>query len=120
MKQEEMSPADLAKMTVLYTVPGMEEVTVRRDVPYRTTESGPLAMDVYYPHGAAAGSPLPAVIDRVWILGRRPPQRLRTNVQGDGRHRVLGEADRRVGDGRDSLFESRAGGGRDGRAPIRS
>ena len=62
MKQEEMSPADLAKLTVLYTVPGMEEVTIRRDVTYRTTESGPLAMDVYYPHDAAAGSPLPAVI----------------------------------------------------------
>src|SRR5688500_13516424 len=61
MKQEEMSPADLAKLTVLYTVPGMEEVTIRRDVTYRTTESGPLTMDVYYPH-AAAGSPLPAVI----------------------------------------------------------
>ena len=61
MKQEEMSPADLAKLTVLYTVPGMEEVTIRRDVTYRTTESGPLAMDVYYPPDAAAGSPLPAV-----------------------------------------------------------
>ena len=62
MKQEEMAPADLAKLTVLYTVPGMEEVTIRRDVTYRTTETGPLAMDLYYPPDAAAGSPLPAVI----------------------------------------------------------
>ena len=68
-----MSPADLAKLTVLYTVPGMEEVTIRRDVMYRTTESGPLAMDVDHPHDAAAGSPLPAVIVVYWILGRRPP-----------------------------------------------
>ena len=61
-KQEEMAPADLAKLTVLYTVPGVEEVTVRRDETYRTTESGPLTMDVYYPPGVPAGSLLPAVI----------------------------------------------------------
>ena len=58
MKQEEMPPADLAKMTVLYTIPGVETVTVRRDEPYRTTETGPLTMDVYYPPGAAEGSRL--------------------------------------------------------------
>jgi hypothetical protein len=62
MKQEEMAPADLAKLTVLYTIPGVEEVTIRRDETYRTTESGPLTMDVYYPHGVPAGSLLPAVI----------------------------------------------------------
>ena len=62
MKQEEMSPADLAKMTVLYTIPGVESVTVRRDEPYRMTEAGPLTLDVYYPPGAAAGSRLPAVL----------------------------------------------------------
>ena len=62
MKQEEMPPADLAKMTVLYTIPGVETVTVRRDEPYRTTETGPLTMDVYYPPGAAEGSRLPAVL----------------------------------------------------------
>src|SRR4030095_2854571 len=62
MKQEEMAPADLAKLTVLYTIPGLEEVTIRRDETYRTTESGPLTMDVYYPHGVSAGSLLPAVI----------------------------------------------------------
>ncbi len=62
MKQEEMAPTDLAKLTVLYTIPGVEEVTIRRDETYRTTESGPLTMDVYYPHGVSAGSLLPAVI----------------------------------------------------------
>src|SRR5262245_24831443 len=62
MKQEEMSPAELAKLTVLYTVPGIESVTVRRDEPYRTTEAGPLTMDVYYPPGATNTSRLPAVL----------------------------------------------------------
>ena len=62
MKQEEMSPADLVKMTVLYTIPGVETVTVRRDEPYRMTETGPLTMDVYSPPGAAPGTLLPAVL----------------------------------------------------------
>lgn len=55
MKQEEMPPTELAKMTVVYSMPGVDAVTVRRDVPYRATESGPLGLDVYYPPGAAAG-----------------------------------------------------------------
>jgi dienelactone hydrolase len=62
MKQEEMAPTELAKMTVVYSIPGVEAVTVRRDIPYRTTESGSLRFDVYYPPGAAADTPLPAVL----------------------------------------------------------
>ena len=62
MKQEEMPPTELAKMTIVYSIPGVDAVTVRRDVPYRTTESGTLGFDVYYPPGAAEGTPLPAVL----------------------------------------------------------
>lgn len=62
MKQEEMAPTELAKLTVLYTIPGVEAVRVRRDESYRTIESGPLTMDVYYPVGAATGARLPAVL----------------------------------------------------------
>src|SRR5262245_41794679 len=62
MKQEEMPPTELAKMTIVYSIPGVESVTVRRDVPYRTTESGSLGFDVYYPPGATAGERLPAVL----------------------------------------------------------
>lgn len=61
MKQEEMAATELAKMTVVYSIRGVEAVTVQRDVPYRTTESGSLCFDVYYPPGAAAGR-LPAVL----------------------------------------------------------
>jgi hypothetical protein len=63
---------DLAIKTVLYTMPGMDDVVVRRDEPYKATESGPLTMDLYYPglgsDPAVPGSdpgrvkPLPAVI----------------------------------------------------------
>jgi acetyl esterase/lipase len=62
MKQEEMAPTELAKMTIVYSIPGMDAVTVRHDVPYRATESGSLVFDVYYPPGAANDRPLPAVL----------------------------------------------------------
>jgi acetyl esterase/lipase len=62
MKQEEMAPTELAKMTVVYSIPGVEAVTVRRDVTYRTTDSGSLSFDVYYPPGPTADSRHPAVL----------------------------------------------------------
>jgi acetyl esterase/lipase len=49
-------------MTIVYSIPAMEAVTVRRDLPYRQTESGSLGFDVYYPPGAADDSRLPAVL----------------------------------------------------------
>src|SRR5260221_11604865 len=49
---------------LVYTMPGVDAVTVRRDVPYRTAESGALGMDVYYPAGPERTRPtvLPAVV----------------------------------------------------------
>lgn len=57
---------DIARKRVVYEIPGMQELTVRRDVPY----DGELMMDVYYPRGAGDGerragddgAHLPAVI----------------------------------------------------------
>ena len=62
MKQEEMAPTELAKMTIVYAIPEMEGVTVRREVPYRTSESGTLTFDVYYPPGAPPADRRPAVL----------------------------------------------------------
>lgn len=66
MKQEEMPPTELANMTVVYSMPGADAVTVQRDVPYRATESGPLGLDIYYPPAAAGDGALarrhPAVL----------------------------------------------------------
>jgi acetyl esterase/lipase len=61
MSQDEPR-TDLAAKTVLYTMPGTDQVIVRRDEPYRVTESGPLTMDLYYPPGAAPGTRLPVVV----------------------------------------------------------
>ena len=47
---------------VLYRIPGMEAVTVRRDVPYGTGVSGPLTMDLYQPQDAPPGTRRPAVV----------------------------------------------------------
>jgi hypothetical protein len=53
---------DVAKKGLVYRAPGVDAVTVRRDVEYHATEAGALTMDVYYPPGAAGAAPLPAVV----------------------------------------------------------
>lgn len=52
----------ITRKRVVYQMPGMEAVTVRRDVPYQATEAGGLTMDVYYPPEAQRDARLPAVI----------------------------------------------------------
>ena len=52
----------ISKRRVVYTMPGMEAVPVRRDEPYRVTDAGPLTMDLYYPPDSKAGARTPAVI----------------------------------------------------------
>jgi hypothetical protein len=59
------SPAgtnDLSKRVIVYRVPAMDAVTVRRDVAYRVDAAGPLTMDLYHPPGTNPGEKLPAVI----------------------------------------------------------
>ena len=72
MNQE--AQQDITRKTVVYNMPGLESVTVRRDVTYKANESGALTMDVYYPGASQGGSAnesgvesrLPAV---VFVLG---------------------------------------------------
>jgi hypothetical protein len=58
----DQAPDHLSTRRVVYTVAGMEHATARKDLIYRTTDAGPLTMDVYYPAGVAAGTHLPAVV----------------------------------------------------------
>ena len=53
---------EITLQKVLYEIPGMDAVTVRRDIEYRTTDAGALTMDVYRPPGAPAGALRPAVV----------------------------------------------------------
>ena len=56
------SPDHVSKRRVLYEIPGMDAVTIRRDVVYGTSDSGERTMDVYAPPGAAGEARPPAVI----------------------------------------------------------
>jgi dienelactone hydrolase len=48
----------ISKKRVVYTIPGMDAVTVRRNEPYRETDTGALTMDLYYPPDSrSAGNP---------------------------------------------------------------
>jgi len=59
----EMPPFEqLIRMEIVYRVPGMAEVAVRRDVTYSSSGGESLTMDVYEPAGAAPGSCAPAVL----------------------------------------------------------
>lgn len=57
-----MSPDHISQQRAVYSIAGMERAAVRKDVVYRTTEAGPLTMDVYLPAAAAPGARLPTVV----------------------------------------------------------
>ncbi|HEX8163411.1 MAG TPA: alpha/beta hydrolase [Pyrinomonadaceae bacterium] len=56
----------VSKRTVVYRIPGMDEVRVSRDVEYRATGAGALTADIYYPPGYGGAARMPAV---VFVIG---------------------------------------------------
>ena len=52
----------ISQKRAVYRIAGMERAIVRKDVVYRTTDAGPLTMDLYYPADTAADAPRPAVV----------------------------------------------------------
>src|SRR2546428_5471280 len=59
---QDTKPDHISRKKVVYTMPGMESVTVRRDEEYRMTDTGALTMDLYYPPDAKRGTRRPAVV----------------------------------------------------------
>ena len=59
---------DIARKTAVYEIPGMEAVSLRRDIVYRTTAGSDLTLDFYSPPNPT--EPLPAVI---FVLGYSDP-----------------------------------------------
>ncbi len=57
---------DMTKKRVVYQISGMEAVTVRRDLEYRSTETGALTADLYDPPDRTSGARIPAV---VFVMG---------------------------------------------------
>lgn len=55
--------------------PGMNAVPVTKDVTYKTTADGPLALDLYHPVDQPADQPASAL---VFIHGEAPPAELKT------------------------------------------
>ncbi len=59
-------PDQVFRMPIVYSVPGMDKVSVRRDIVYKTVDSAgaklDLKMDVYVPAGAQPGQRFPAVL----------------------------------------------------------
>jgi len=63
--------AEVARKQVVYRIPGMDAVPVRRDIVYQTTANGPLLMDVYYPPVATPETRVPLVMI---VLGYPDPE----------------------------------------------
>jgi hypothetical protein len=59
-QEEEQEP--ISKKRVVYRMPGMDGVTVRRDVEYCAGSAGTLLMDIYYPAEAKSAARTPAVV----------------------------------------------------------
>lgn len=59
---QEAARIDITKKTVVYRAPGVDSVTIRRDLEYRKTDDATLTMDVYYPDDWKPGALLPAVV----------------------------------------------------------
>ena len=52
----------ISQKRAVYHIAGMERAIVRKNVVYRTTDAGPVTMDLYYPADAVADLQRPAVV----------------------------------------------------------
>ena len=57
-----MSPDHISQQRAVYAIAGMERAAVRKDLVYRTTDAGPLTLDLYAPADTPAGARLPVVV----------------------------------------------------------
>lgn len=59
---QDVPPNDITKKRVVYEIPGMDAVTIRRDVEYLSTGARGLTTDIYYPPDWKSGERIPAVV----------------------------------------------------------
>jgi hypothetical protein len=59
---QETQRADITRKPVVYQIPGVDSVIIRRDIEYRPTDAGVLTMDIYYPPDLRSGERIPAVV----------------------------------------------------------
>jgi acetyl esterase/lipase len=63
--------AEMVNRPVVYSVPGMDQVTVRKDLVYMPSDDPNVRMDLYLPPGLKTGERRPAVL---FVHGGAPPQ----------------------------------------------
>ncbi len=59
---QETQGNDMTKRRILYHLPGVDAVAIRRDVEYKTTDAGALTLDVYRPPDSESDARIPAVV----------------------------------------------------------
>src|SRR5262249_46499938 len=67
---DEATFVELTKKRVVYTIPGMEQVSVQKNITYKTVEGTQLQMDVYFPPDLQRDAQRSAVI---FVHGDAPP-----------------------------------------------
>lgn len=67
---QEIQRHEITKKRIVYQVPEMGAVTIRRDVEYQGADGGALTMDLYYPPDSKTESRIPAVI---FVMGYPDP-----------------------------------------------
>jgi acetyl esterase/lipase len=79
---------ELASERIVYSVPGMEQTRVRKDLTYKRVAQTELKMDVYSPSDLTGGTRRPAVL---FIHGGRIPANLRTKPKEWGAYVSFGQ-----------------------------
>jgi hypothetical protein len=59
---QDIQQQQISKKRVVYTMPGLEAVKVRRDEAYRATDAGTHTIDLYYPPDSTSETRTPAVV----------------------------------------------------------
>lgn len=84
---------EMVRMRIVYAVPGMDAVSVRRDVPYKTGDDAPLHMDVYSPPGPPRARPAVILVHGGRV---RPYFTSSTQISGGHRKRICGAMPRSI------------------------
>ncbi len=83
---EAVEGQDLQRQTIVYDLPGTQQVKVRKDLTYKTIEDVELKLDIYYPEHQPRSGKLPAVL---LIHGDGPAVRL-SNIKEGGQYQGWG------------------------------
>jgi tetratricopeptide (TPR) repeat protein len=81
--QQAAAQQDPLKRPVVYTLPGMDGASVKRDITYKTVNGAALKMDAYYPAGMKSDARLPVVI---FVNGVGDPPAERPKVKEWGQY----------------------------------